>query len=68
MTYLNGRQAVVIKDSGTFKKGEIIIMSGNPYYWQRGKDNYSLIYAVNREGVIGRIPTKKIRMIVKSSG
>jgi len=65
MTYLNGKKAKVIEDGGKFKKDEIIIISGNPYRMQGGKNPCSIIYAVNQDGVIGRIPIKKIRMLIK---
>jgi len=69
MTYLNGKKAKVIEDGGKFKKDEVIIISGNPYrHKEGGKNPCSTIYAVNKDGVIGRIPIKKIRMIVKTTG
>jgi hypothetical protein len=62
MTYLNGKQAEVIKDGGKFKKGEIVIISGNPF---KLGNHDTTIYVVNRKGIIGRIPIEKIRVIVK---
>lgn len=65
MSYLDGKQAEIIIDGGKFQKGEIVIISGNPF--KTGGKGDSTIYVVNRKGIIGRLPTEKIKVIVRGS-
>jgi len=67
MTYLNGKKARVIEDGGKFKKDEIIIISGNPYRMQGGKNPCSIIYAVNKDGMKQNIFYKDIYKQVKEN-